>query len=356
MNRHRRALQLIADARPAVLDDAPDRPVPLFPDAPAQVRPAPRPRRRLVLAGLLPGAAGLLAVVLFVSTSHTPADGPEARPAPSSQPVQPATPQRILLAAAERTAALAPATGAYWVTKHELNHLYDVGGYHVLGRTEVETWHPMRAGGQRVDVTRWLGAAPATDADRAAWQAAGSPTEWTSAAPEGKPGRRIPAGPGTPKFGVTAGLGFVLVSKDLSYEQIQALPTDPDALRAYLRRAEVEALGTFKPDDLEAWLVESLFSHARSLLIELPTDPRVRAATYRMLSGLPGLHLTENVRDAHGRIGAGISCTIRSTDGTSYESMLVIDPQSGALLAVQEPSASTVFLGDRFTDEAPPRS
>lgn len=357
MNRHRRALQLIADARPAVLDDAPDRPAPYFPDLPVNARPALRPRRRLVLAALLPAAAaGLVAVALIVSTSDTPTGPPEARPEQSAPQTGPVTARAVLLAAAEKTAALAPETGGYWVTRQEMYHLYDVGGYRVLGRNEVETWHAMRAGGQLVIVTRWLGAAPATDADRAAWEAAGSPKQWTSAGPDGKPGRQIPAGPGTRKVGATTSSGFELAGRKLTYAQVQALPTDPDALKAYLIKADDEARVELRPDELERWRVEMLFSSARILLTELPVGPRVRAATYRMLAGLPGLKLTENVRDEHGRAGAGIAYAFRNEDGSTYESTLVIDPRSGALLALMEPSLSVVMLGDRFTDTPPPRS
>ncbi|GIF98835.1 CU044_5270 family protein [Catellatospora citrea] len=357
MNRHRRALQLIADARPAALDDAPDRPAPYFPDLPAGARSALRSRRRLVLAALLPAAAaGLVAVALIVSTSHTPGAVPEARPEQSAPPAEPVTARAILLAAAEKTAALAPETGGYWVTEQEMYHLYDVGGYRVLGRNKVETWHAMRAGGQFVIVTRWLGAAPATDADQAAWAAAGSPKQWTSVGPEGKPGRQLSAEPGTRKVGATTSLGFELAGRKLTYAQIQALPTDPDGLKAYLIKADDETRGELRPGELERWRVEMLFSSARNLLTELPVGPPVRAATYRMLAGLPGLKLTENVRDEHGRTGAGIGYAYRNADGSTYESTLVIDPRSGALLALKEPSSSVVMLGDRFTDTPPPRS
>lgn len=351
MNRHRRALQLVAEARPAVLDDAPDRPVPLFPDLPAPVPSVSRPRRRLILAGLVPTVtAGVLAGALLVSL---PNSTPRPPGAPSAQPV---TAQGILLAAAEKTAAQAPATGDFWVTKTELRHLYDVGDYTVLGRSEVETWHALRTGGHDVIVTRWLGASPATDADRTAWKVAGSPTTWTVSGPAGNPGRSLQSAPGTRNVAITPTGGFELAGKQLTYAEIQALPSDPDTLKAYLVKADQEARGTWQPDDPAAWRVELLFGHARSLLADLPVSPQVRAATYRMLAGLPGLTVTENVRDAHGRAGAAISHTIRNDGGDSFELSLVIDPQSGALLAVEERSVNTLMLGQRFTDAAPPRS
>jgi hypothetical protein len=151
------------------------------------------------------------------------------------------------------------------------------------------------------------------------------------------------------------GTGFELVGRTLSYEQLQALPTDAAALRAYLTAAETEARGSFQPDDLPVYVSEMLFLHSRSLLTDLPVPPGVRAATYRMLAGLDGLTLTENIRDAQGRPGAGVSRTMRNTGGDMFTLTLVIDAKSGSLLASEHRTGSTLLLGDRLTDEQPPR-
>ena len=355
MNRHRRALQLIAEARPAVLDDAPDRPVPSFPDpSPPPVRSA---RRRLVLAGLVPvvAVAVVAGAAVVVSASNPPST------ARSAAPAQPITARGVLLAAAEKTTAAAPATGNYWVTRVELDNLYDVGGYHILGRTEEETWYPLRSGRHVVSVTRWLGAAPATSADKAAWRAAGSPTSWTltGAAGQQSGGRPLPAAPGVRKVAVEpGGSDFAIGGTPLTYAQIRALPTDPDKLEAYLIKLDDAAGrdGTWTPDQIAKWRVEMLFSEAWTLLSQLPVPPAVRAATYRMLADLPGLTVTGNVRDAKGRPGAGISYAYRNEDGSSVETRLVIDPDSGSLLANEQKSDASLLLDARFSDAAPPRS
>ncbi|NUT35730.1 MAG: CU044_5270 family protein [Hamadaea sp.] len=355
MTRHRRAMQLIADARPAVLDGAPDRSTPDFPDpqftGPRQVRP----RRRLVVAGLVPtGAAAVLAVALAVGTS-----GPAQVPPPSQQqpgPVaqQPLTARGILLAAAAQSAT-ATSSGTYWVMTTEQHHRYDVGGYTVVGRAEVESWQDVRPQGGVTMVSRWLGAAPATDADRIAWEKAGSPTSWTLTGPTGKPERALTSTPGPRKIATIAGTGFEFVAKDFTYAELQALPTDPVALEAYLVKLDKEASGPGSPQDA-GWRVEMLFLQARVLLTQLPVSPATRAAAYRMLADQPGLTLTENVTDARGRTGVGVGHTFRNADGTDQTQRLVIDPQSGTLLAVEDRGGSILLLGERFTDTAPPTS
>jgi len=355
MNRHRRALQLIAEARPAVLDDVPDRPAPMFPDPARPVRARRVDRRRLILAGLLPTVAVALVagVVVAGSAANTPAG--------STEPTQPVTARGVLLAAAEKTAtAAAPAAGAYWVTEAELDHVYDVGGYHVLGRTEEQTWYPLRPGGNVVSVTRWLGAAPATDADKAAWRAAGSPDQWTLIGPDGKQsrGRPLPAAPGARKVGVEpGGSSFELGGTPLTYAQIRALPTDPGQLAARLVELDDAAGhdGAWTPEQIATWRVEMLFSQSWTLLSQFPAPPAVRAAAYRMLAGLPGLTVTGNVRDAKGRTGAGIGYAYRNADGSSVETRLVIDPDTGSLLAYEQRSDASLLLDARFSDAAPPR-
>jgi len=362
MNRHRRAMQLIAEARTAVLDDAPDRPVPHFPDSPAPVPPARRAGRRLVLASLVPTVAVAVAAcvtVVVTSSSNPPAESPPA--AQSAGPAQPVTAQDILLAAAEKTASAAPATGGYWVTKAEQDNVYDVGGYNALGRVEVETWHSLRAGGDVVFVIRPLGAAPATDADKVAWQAAGSPTEWHLTGPEGKQsrGRNLFAEPGPRKVSVMPDGSFSIGGTQLTYAQLRALPTDPGKLKAHLIELDDEAAGGHRgwtPEQIGKWRVEMLFSQSWELLSQLPVSPAVRAATYRMLAGLSGLAVAENVRDAKGRAGVGISHTSHNADGTSVETQLIIDPESGSLLAQKQRSMTSLLLDARFSDATPPRS
>ncbi|MEU4476296.1 CU044_5270 family protein [Micromonospora sp. NPDC023888] len=351
-------MQLIAEARPAVLDDTPDRTAPSFSDQPAPVRPARRAARRLVLAGLPTVAAVVAGMAVVVAAANPPAESPSPTDR-SVAPAQPVTARDILLAAAERTTTGAPTTGDYWVTTVELHHVYDVGDYQVLGRSEVQTWHALGSGGDVTSVVRWLGAAPATDADRATWRAAGSPTKWALTGPEGRRsgGRELSAAPGPREVSVMSDGTFELGGTRLTYAQVRALPTDPDRLRAYLIELDdtTGRNGTWTPDQIARWRVEMLFSQSWTLLSQLPVAPSVRVATYRMLAGLPGLTAEGNVRDAKGRAGAGISYAYRNADGSSVRTRLVIDPDSGSLLARQEKSEASVLIGSRFSNAAPPR-
>lgn len=339
MNRHRRALQQIADARPAVLDGAPDRPAPHFPDAPAHFRRTPRPRQRLVLAGLVPTIA-VAAIVIAVAVSTT---GQRVTPQPPQTQAESPNARGILLAAAAQAATGTQPTAEWWVTKLEMRFRYNAGGYTVLARTENETWHSTRPGINDVSVTTKLGAAPETDADKAAWVKAGSPTTWQTFTPEGQPGRKIDAGPGPRKVDVVPPFGFALLGKDLTYAEVQALPADPARLKAYLVALD--------PQNVDS---ELLFSLGGQILTELPATPQVRAAVYRILAELPGLTITQGERDAKGRIGVGVKHSFRNADGTTHDSMMIIDRQSGDLLATVHEQGTTLRLGNRFTDETPP--
>jgi len=359
MNRHREAMRLIAEARPSVLDEAPSRPVPSFPHQPMPMPtpPARRRSRRLLAAGLVPTAAAVVGVVVAVgSASNPPGQSP---PTSSIAAPPPATARGLLLAAAEKTTTT-PGTGDFWVTKVELHHVYDVGGYHVQGSSEMETWHPLRRGGDVTFVTRWLGAAPATDADKAAWRAAGSPAEWALTGPDGKQahGRKLTAAPGKRDVSVMPGGDFAIGGTSLTYAQIQALPADPDKLKAYLIKLDDAAGrdGTWTPDQIARWRVEMLFSESWTLLSDLPVPDGVPAATYRMLAGLPGLTVDEHARDAKGRAGAAIGYAYRNADGSAVNTRLVIDPDSGSLLAWEQRSDATVFLSSRYSSTPPPRS
>ncbi|MCP2325268.1 hypothetical protein HDA40_003775 [Hamadaea flava] len=337
MNRHRRALQQIADARPAVLDGAPDRPAPHFPDAPAHFRRTPR--QRLVLAGLVPTIA-VAAIVIAVAVSTT---GQGVTPQPPQTQAESPNARGILLAAAAQAATGTQPTGSYWVTKLEMQIRYDVGGYTVLARVENETWHALRTGVDDVSVITWLGAAPATEADKTAWAKAGSPTSWQALAPDGKPGRKVDAAPRARKVEIVPPFGFALLSKDLTYADVQALPADPARLKAYLTALDAQSMDT-----------ELLFSLGGEILTQLPATPQVRAAVYRMLAELPDLTITQGEQDAKGRPGVGVQHTFRNADGSTFDSKLIIDPQSGDLLATVDRQGSTLRLDDRFTDEAPP--
>ncbi|MGP4103324.1 hypothetical protein [Nonomuraea sp. KM90] len=81
---------------------------------------------------------------------------------------------------------------------------------------------------------------------------------------------------------------------------------------------------------------ESLFTQATSLLSQLPTTPKVRAALYRVLANLSSVKNIGTIKDPLGRIGTGIELS------GCGERQIIIDETSGRLLAVQEHSPGCI--------------
>jgi hypothetical protein len=294
--------------------------------------PAPRktpPRRRWVLA--LGPALAAVAIATYMGT-------PTATPPAQSPPPQTLTAQQFLLAAADATASQSTQDGAYFVTVSEDNLLYDVGRYRVLARNYREVWWPTRPG-RMVAIGQWLGAAPATDKDRAAWIADGSPTSW-SLDPD-HPGKSITAGQRPKSVESTTATGFSLPWGELTYDQVRALPADPAQLKALI-------LGSVQNPGPDL-----VFLSVRGLLSQTPVTPQVRAAVYRMLAAEPGLTLDQNVRDARGRAGTAVTAVIPS-EPKPFQIRYIIDPHSGALLSVESQGSGTLLVSAEFRDGPPP--
>lgn len=110
---------------------------------------------------------------------------------------------------------------------------YDVGDYKIMGRMTMEWWMALSAKDIHVRCTRWLGFQPVTEADRAAWQRAGSPASIN--ADRKQPGRTLTLEPGRrecgslPKDGDTT---FHIADVPYSLEQLRPCPPIPNpALR-----------------------------------------------------------------------------------------------------------------------------
>ena len=144
--------------------------------------------------------------------------------------------------------------------------------------------------------------------------------------------------------------------KPVTAQQIEALPTDPAKLRAYL------AAGAARGATAEE-INYTVFNAAGRLLFEMPSPPKLRGAALRVLSALPGTEFKENVKDAIGRTGtqitmawpktvAGARKTLYDDGGTSY----IIDASTGRLLSSQSigpKSGASVVLESGWTDEKP---
>ncbi|MDX6259954.1 MAG: hypothetical protein QOH84_1642 [Kribbellaceae bacterium] len=230
--------------------------------------------------------------------------------------------------------------------------------YKIQEKSITESWMPMRQG-----VESWfgwvdLGAHPVTRADAAKWRAQGSPTEWPQT--ETDPITLEPSEPVVNKMTFDeVPPGYYLSGvKPVTAQQIQALPTDPEKLRAVLAANSEPSMTA---DDINY----QVFSAAGRLLFEMPSPPKLRGAALRVLSMLPGVRIKENVKDPIGRTGTQISMDWakpgRPSDGPTRlwdgRTNYIVDPSTGRLLSSEyagtPKSGASVVLESGWTDEKP---
>ena len=154
-------------------------------------------------------------------------------------------------------------------------------------------------------------------ADKAAWVASGSPLP--SAEHTDVRFGATPAGyvPGTPQ--VWPG--------SLHYEDVDALPTDPSALRQLIDQRAAAGGGS---TDYER------FTIVGDLLRETVATPQVRAALYRVAAGLGGVELTGSVTDRAGRTGTAVAMTNAESSRGLERRVLIFDPSTSMLLEEQD--------------------
>jgi hypothetical protein len=111
------------------------------------------------------------------------------------------------------------------------------------------------------------------------------------------------------------------------------LPTDAGAL---FSRLEDEARGHSQGTHRQ------MFTRLGDHLRETNISPRQRAALYEVAAKIPGVELVGRVRDPVGRTGLAVAMTYPSS-GT--RAMLVIDPETGVLLAEQNVTLADNFYG-----------
>jgi RNA polymerase sigma-70 factor (ECF subfamily) len=85
-----------------------------------------------------------------------------------------------------------------------------------------------------------------------------------------------------------------------------------------------------------------MFTRLGDHLRETNISPRQRAALYEVAAKIPGVELVGRVRDPVGRTGLAVAMTYPSS-GT--RAMLVIDPETGVLLAEQNVTLADNFYG-----------
>lgn len=254
---------------------------------------SPRPwwRRRLVLAtsALAAAAAVTVAAVLIRTGTVDGADDPAEPVAVGTVESTPTTPtaalngRQVLLAAATVARATPVNTGTYWYQK-------------ITSAT---------ASGSQSDVYEYW-----NDKEGRLWFRGGK-TNGT-----------------VMKLNDVAPFGVSVV--DLSFDQLQALPTEPGALKAWIADAVSHSGATTSAGPLNAAQRErALFEALVSLVCQMPAPPAVRAAALAAIAAYPNVEST-------GPVAGGVGLVISFPDEPANESgterfqpkpaVLVIDP------------------------------
>ncbi|RCG23401.1 hypothetical protein DQ384_34130 [Sphaerisporangium album] len=314
------------------------------PQAPARrSRKIARPVWGLGLAGAAAATAVAVTVTATGGTSDVPAIGTatvaEGTNAPSTSPSVRLSARQVLLVAAE-SSLRAPATrGAYWYVEGQIGVAQEAGKavrYMVNSTTRSRLWVARSPDKESWFVNQNLGTRPAPGAEDA-WRRDGSPAKWVVdvPAPKGKAagGLVLEAKAGKP-FGNAINVGdkvFELAGRNVSVADLQALPTGEGALKKYLLKGYAgHGTESDEAQDATSWL----YQVTSGLLRDMPVEPAVRAAAYRVLAGLDGVRSLGAVTDALGRQGQGIARP-ESWAGGGFERQLIIDPETGVLLTDQ---------------------
>ncbi|MGC4957197.1 CU044_5270 family protein [Actinomadura citrea] len=310
----------------------------------------PRPRRRLRIQLVSVAATAAVAAGVIAAVASTGDGGPPGDP--GAENTVPLKGNALLVAA---TNALKAPTGRYWHTRTVMGDIYAVGKsaashYKVDSRQGNEAWFgPDGKGrGSHIEFTD----VPITAQDKQKWVAAGSPKMVPVPDPEGT-GQTVfldmASGEGAPNW---------MPSDDdfdgMTMKELTELPTEPKALKEVLLGLKghwhaVSADGE-KAEPIRALRgeerVRALSDVAGDLLSTAPAPPRVRAAVFRMLAGLPGVKPEGRTTDPLGRSGTVVSLPLTTTAplglftapkqlGT-YRRQFIVDPATGSLLAIRD--------------------
>lgn len=346
----------LRQARPSHLDTPLDPHTRAAELAQAMAQPRPRARRRLRVRpvwGLsLAGAAAAVTAVAVVISGGTGGTAPRA---PSTGQVA-LSAKTVLLAAAERSERTPASSGDWWHTVGVRRGLLQAaeGGYAVMDRQRIESWTPSATGKDQWSRTQTLGAEPV---DKAAWEAAGSPSSISVKVPR-KGNITLSTEPGKEDVGhspLVDGDKVFWLGKNVTMKDLRGLPFDPAKLKAWL-------LLSYKGHDTESdqpmGSDEWLFAVTTGLILDMPVTPQVRGAAFRMLAELDAIEIAADVTDAEGRRGTAVSVS-----AGALQQRLIIAESTGLPLAsesvvVKGPEAGTVqnsyvVLEAGWTDAGP---
>jgi hypothetical protein len=324
--------------------------------------------RSAVLALGVTGAAA--AAALAVATMGA---GPGASPGGGARVATGGSARTVLLAAAVKAESDSTA-GRYWhvrsVARTTLPRKFGHGAHRYtleqLSVTENWSTHTGRS---------WLGrrewVRPKTAQDEAAWRRDGAPSTWCIGQTDTSPPQPIclRTAPGTASLTRIGQDTFQITEgHDLTFKQLQRLPGKPAALRAWLVRIARHHLD---PSAGTAVIDLNVENELSDLLVYYPVPPRVRAAAFRALAGMPGVVSTGPTHDELGRPGVGIELKTEHAvavlgGGSAVAATgkltrtLIIDPATSHVLADQmrigdrsEPAIDSLILEVGWTNERP---
>ncbi|KUN18803.1 hypothetical protein AQJ23_39425 [Streptomyces antibioticus] len=239
---------------------------------------------------------------------------------------------RVELLSAARKAEASPARGTYWQTT-TLAQYVDVaevnGRLFTVLTSSTEKWSVgVRPGTKSLMVSGLDSAtAPRTPADKAAWQAVGSP-----GTVELQAEHTLKMGTGQPTvLRTNVGDKIYAVGPDnVSFQDLQALPSTSAGLRRHLEELYARDNGTEGgTSGRSTWILRQAGN-----LVTMPVKPAVRAAAYRVMAGLPRVRVLGHVTDPLGREGVGVEFpeTYRTPLGTTRQ-RLVVDASTGDMLS-----------------------
>ncbi|MFI9594145.1 CU044_5270 family protein [Nonomuraea sp. NPDC052265] len=295
------------------------------------------------LAGLAAAVAAVAAVAVVVAGNAAPQPGKQAPQAGQSASATPRkvtlSARAVLLAAAEKADRQPDRTGEWWYSSSVSRHVYPAreGGYLVVDRQRNEEWTPRATGGEQWSREQRLGAEPAGEADRLAWERAGSPGEIDVVVPMKKVAPlSLPTASGkatTSHSPLVDGDKVFWLGRNVTMKDLRGLPDEPEKLKKWL-------LDSYDGHSTESSSVKMdsddwLFTVSVGLIVDMPVTPQVRGAAFRMLAGLDSVKVIENVTDAEGRTGT--AAALRQSDERTgvRESRLIFDEATGRALGTE---------------------
>ncbi|TDD21398.1 hypothetical protein [Nonomuraea diastatica] len=313
----------------------------------ASIRARPRWHRRAVTLGAIAAAAAVTITLTITGVGRTPVP-PTSRGELSAR--------TILLAAAER--AEAEPEGRFW-RAHAVEALAGlVDGaepYTILVPQEIDIWRPRSKEGTHVAFERTLSARPLTQRDRRAWERAGSPTSFTY-----RDSRYVatgaPADTGWKEQKTTPEDSKRLVSRMCAQEpdpkgcEEAAAKDAVTAAKAPERQEMAADPSRFQelifPPGSESWSAAEKLQRGFSFLLLEASSSEVRAATFRLLAGLPGVRTTKGVTTSDGRSGIAIAADGEMRDGSAaFEYTITLEPNTYQLVSGRKTVKGGSFRG-----------